>query len=241
MAEKVSIMRRFGESLARAIKGYDSFSYVAGAMAPDLQVFLWAGYRVELVYTFRFEAAIAVDQILQGMTRQHRQNLAKAQQQMTVEVGGNIDILMDLNRQTFSRQGLPLPYQESLPRHLWAAARSRGLADIYLARTAEGAAVAGVLVVHDRCNTCQIVSGMDSETRSSAGGYLVAWQAIQDAILAGRAFDFEGSSLRGVERYYRHWGAAAKPIWRLERAGTLRGALVRAMARRLERRDNSVF
>lgn len=230
-SEQLSLMRHWGESLARAISGYDSLSYYAGAAAPDLQGFLWAGFRVELAYTFRFDAGLSEDQVLEGMVRQHRQNLAKAQRShMTIEAGDDIDALMELNKQTFSRKGLSLPYEESLPRRMWAAARSRGHASIYLSRNADGAVVAALLVVHDVRAAFQILAGASSEMRRSpGGGYLVTWEAIRDAILAGRAFDFEGSALRGVERNYRYWGAPARPIWRLERAGTLRGALARIL------------
>jgi hypothetical protein len=221
-------MRRLGERLARAITGYDSFSYGVGAMAPDLQGFLWAGFRAELGYTHRFEAKTTIEQIMEGMEPTHRNKLYKAQRfPIAVEVGDNIDALMELSRLTFVRQGVSLPYEERLPRRLWAAARARGQGSIYLARTPEGTYAAGLLVVNDARCSYHLMAGGHPELRASGGGNLIEWKAIQDAIQAGRAFDFEGSVFRGVEQHYRHWGAEATPIWQLERAGTLKGALAR--------------
>ena len=52
--------------------------------------------------------------------------------------------------------------------------------------------------------------------------------SICDALNAGRSFDFEGSGIRGVEKYYRRWGAPARPVWQLKKDGSLRGWLARA-------------
>lgn len=235
--EQVSLMRRLGESLARAIKGYDSFSYTAGASAPDLQGFLWADYQAQLGYTFRFEAGTSVDQVLRGMAKGQRGALAKAQRSQTiVSAEKEIDLLLELNKQTFARQGLSLPYPENLLRRLWAAARARGQAQIYLARAVQGMFVAGMLVVHDARSSYMLLEGISPEGRSLGGVALVEWQAIQDALVAGRAFDYEGSELRNVEPRLRRWGAVPKPIWRLERAGSLRGALARMLLQRQNRR-----
>jgi hypothetical protein len=236
-SEEVSLMRQLGESLARAIKGYDSFSYTAGASAPDLQGFLWAGYQAELGYTFRFEAGTAVDQVLRGMAKGQRGALVKAQRSQTiVTVENEIDALLELNKQTFARQGLSLPYPENLLRRLWAAARARGLAKIYLSRSLHGTFVAGLLAVHDARTTYMLLEGVSPEGRSLGGVALVEWQVLQETLLAGRAYDYEGSELRNVEPRLRHWGAVPKPVWRLERAGSLRGALAQLLLHRRNRR-----
>src|SRR5262249_27253665 len=137
-----------------------------------------------------------------------------------------------LNRMTFERQGVAPVYSEHLVHRLWAAASAHGRARIYVAHTAEGKPSAALLTVSDDRAVYQIVSGMNWELRDVQGGYLVLWRAIQDALTAGCAFDFEGSALRGVETYYRRWGPAAMPVWRIEKSGTWRGALFQQLIRR---------
>ena len=236
---KLSLMRRWGESLARAIRGYDSFRYFLGALAPDLQGFLWNGFRAEMSYTFRFEAGTTAEQVLAGMARTQRGTLEKAQRSQTIaEVENKIDVLMELNRQTFSRQGMSVPYPEGLPRRLWAAAQSRGHANIYLSFTLTNEPVAALLVVHDARASYQILAGTSPRLQSLGGSNLVEWHAIRDCLQAGRAFDFEGSALRGVEQYYRRWGGIARPVWKLEKAGSLRGALAQILSEIRNRNEN---
>jgi hypothetical protein len=233
VCDRLHFMRSYGEILARSIKSFDSVRYVAGASAPDLQGFLWAGFRVHLAYTFRFPATHTLDQVTEGMTRTHLQKLTKARRlKLTVVRDDGLDDLIFLNGKTFEKQGLKPVCSADFLKRLWDAAHAHGKAHLYIAKTADDKPVAGLLTVHDKRTTYQIVSGVNPEFRDIPGAYLVLWNALQETLLAGRDFDFEGSSLRGVECFYRRWGAMAVPIWRLEKAGSWRGGIFQSMVDR---------
>ncbi|HEV7968639.1 MAG TPA: GNAT family N-acetyltransferase [Candidatus Acidoferrales bacterium] len=233
--DRLHFMRYNGEILARNLKSFDSVRYVAGASAPDLQGFLWAGFRVHLAYTFRFPATHTLEQIAAGMTRTHLQKLTKALRlKLTVVRDDGVDDLVLLNRKTFEKQGLKPVCSAEFLRRLWTVARSQARAHLYVAKTSDDKPAAALLTVHDNRTTYQIVSGVNPEFRDVPGAYLVLWNALQDTLVAGRDYDFEGSSLRGVECFYRRWGATAVPIWRLEKSGSWRGGLFQSL---VDRRD----
>jgi hypothetical protein len=233
--DRLHFMRAYGEVLARNIKSFDSVRYVAGACAPDLQGFLWAGFRVSLAYTFRFPSTHTPDQITAGMTRTHLQKLTKAMRlNLSVVRDEGVEDLILLNLKTFEKQGLKPVYSEDFIRRLWDSAYTQKRAHLYVARTRDNDPVAALLTVYDNRTTYQIVSGVNPDFRDIPGAYLILWNALQDTLLAGRDFDFEGSSLRGVECFYRRWGASAFPIWRIEKSGSWRGGFFHSL---IERRD----
>ncbi len=237
ICEQLHLMRSSGEALARAIGPFDSFRYIAGADAPDLQGFLWAGFSASLAYTFRFSSQQSISEISKSMTRTHMQKLTKAKR-LNLEVirDETVDTLLDLNKMTFERKGAAVPFDAGLVRGLWEASHSRGQADLYVAKTEKGQAVAALLTVHDARTTYQIVSGFNPSTPDIPGQNVVLWTALQDAIEAGRNYDFEGSSLRGVETFYRRWGCDAVPVWKIEKTGSMRGALAQLAIRFLDRK-----
>ena len=224
--ERLSVMRCCGEQLARAIEGFDSLSYMAGAAAPDLQGFLWAGFRADLTYTFRIEAGTTIDNAFQQIARTHRQKVKK-DAQYVVETGDDVSALAMLSNQTFERQGIARPFTENYLRNLWREASKRGRGIVYTARDLNGQPGAALLVVNDDRTSYQIVSGVDMTLRNSPAGALLTWRAICDALNSGRIFDFEGSRIRGVEEYYRRWGGQAHPVWQLKKTGTLRASLAK--------------
>jgi hypothetical protein len=219
-------MREIGEELARAIRGFDSLTYTAGAAAPDLQGFLWAGFHADLGYTFRIEAGTTVDQAFQQISRTHRQKLNKGAEYL-IETAEDVSVLSKLSRQTFERQGIARPYTEDYLRRLWEEASRRNRGVIYTARDVNGSYAAALFIVYDYRSSYQIVSGVDMAVPNSPAGGLLTWRGICDALNAGRTFDFEGSSIRGVEQYYRRWGGQAHPVWHLKKTGSVRGALAK--------------
>jgi CelD/BcsL family acetyltransferase involved in cellulose biosynthesis len=238
--DQLHLMRSYGEALARGIGPYDSFRFIAGAQAPDLQGFLWAGFNASLAYTFRFSATQSLDEITSGITRTHLQKLNKAKRlNLKITRNAEIQALLELNKMTFERKGVVQPYSGALIRQLWEESHAHGQANLYIAKTEEGRPVAGLFTVHDARTTYQIVSGFDPSVPDIPGQNLVLWTALQDAIEAGRNYDFEGSGLRGVETFYRRWGCSAVPVWKLEKAGTFRGALAQLAIQYQDRKQRS--
>ena len=76
--QQVSLMRNLGESMARAITGFDSLHYRVGPTLPDLQGFLWSGYRIEAAYTFCLEAGTSAEQVLTQTAAMPLRDIAKA-------------------------------------------------------------------------------------------------------------------------------------------------------------------
>jgi len=240
VCDQLHLMRACGEALARNVGKFDSFRYLAGAVAPDLQGFLWAGFRVYLGYTFRFSSRQTVAEITREMTRTHLQKLTKAKRlNLKVHVSQRIESLLELSRLTFERKNTARPFEDSLVVRLWQQASQRQRTHLYVASTEEDRPIAALFTVHDRRTTYQIVSGFDPACSDMPGQNLVLWTAVQDALASGRDFDFEGSALRGVETFYRRWGARAFPVWRMQKAGSLRGQIATWIIQRRDSARNS--
>jgi hypothetical protein len=240
ICDQLYIMRSYGELLASRIAGFDSFRFLVGACGPDLQGFLWAGFRAELAYTFRISRSQTLESVEEQITRTHFQKLSKALR-LGLRVTRNegvaaLDALSQMHRQRHEAS----IYPEELARRLWAAAVERGRADLYLARSSENIPVAALFTVCDSRTTYQIVSGFEASGENAQGSYIVLWQALKDALQEGRDFDFEGSSLRGVEQFYRRWGATAVPVWRLTRVDSIRGFIMQHLIRRRDARGRRV-
>ena len=149
---------------------------------------------------------------------------------------GTLETLLELNKMTFERKGAVAPFDAGLVLRLWEAAHARGQATLYVAKTDKSQPVAALLTVHDERTTYQIISGFNPSFPDVPGQNVVLWTALQDAIEAGRNYDFEGSSLRGVETFYRRWGGEAVPVWKIEKAGSIRGTLAHLAIRFLDRK-----
>jgi hypothetical protein len=93
-------------------------------------------------------------------------------------------------------------------------------------------------VVWDEHAAFYLLGGGDPELRTSGASSLLMWESIMRAREITDVFDFEGSMLRPVERFFRGFGSLQTPYLRVSRARAhARAALaLRAALLRLDRR-----
>ena len=84
------------------------------------------------------------------------------------------------------------------------------------ARTVGAGAVA--YVVWDGNAAYYLLGGADPALRTSGASSLLLWEALRRARDVTDVFDFEGSMLAPVERFFRGFGAVQTPYLRVSRA-----------------------
>ena len=191
--------------------------------------FHWRGFAQTTRYTYvlpdlRDEASLWAN-LRENIRREIRK--AEGRHGLTVRGADSPAELHDLNRKTFARQGRPVPYAPGIVDSIDRACQSRGCRRIWIAEDGEGRAHAGAYVVWDEDSAYYLIGGGDPELRTSGATSLCLWHAIRHAAAVTRRFDFEGSMLEPVERFFRAFGARQVPyhlvrktpsrLWRLRR------------------------
>lgn len=191
--------------------------------------FYWKGFSQTTRYTYvlpdlRDEGALWAN-LRENIRREIRK--AEGRHGLTVRSADSPAQLHDLNRKTFARQGRAVPYAPETVDSIDRACESRGCRRIWIAEDGEGRAHAGACVVWDEDSAYYLIGGGDPELRTSGATSLCLWHAIRHAAAVTRRFDFEGSMLEPVERFFRAFGARQVPyhlvrktpsrLWRLRR------------------------
>ena len=78
----------------------------------------------------------------------------------------------------------------------------------------DGAPIAACFVVHDERTAYYLLGGYRAENRHHGAGALAVWEAIRHAKEAGlETFDFEGSVIPPIERFFRGFGGRLTPYY----------------------------
>lgn len=203
---------------------------------PGCLPFVWAGYRAEVRYTYRLEDLSSEAALWEGLAGNIRREIRKAGRQLEVRDDLGIDRLHQVWAKTFERQGLPAPDRSRLER-IEAACAGRGARDRLFACDEAGRVHAVAYVVRDRRTAYYLIGGGDPQLRTSGASSLLMWEAIRRSRAHCEVFDFEGSMLRPVERFFRAFNGRQAPYLHVSRATrTAEAALaVRAGAQRWSR------
>lgn len=178
----------------------------------DALPFFWRGYKVVPQYTYLLDLAPPLEQIRRQMSPDRRNDVSKAVRDgVTARPAQGLDEVRDLVLATFGRQdkGVDRDVLEGiLTRH----ARP-GNHYAYVA-CRDGTPTAACFVVHDDRTAYYLLGGYCAENRHHGAGALAVWEAIRHAKEAGLdTFDFEGSVIPPIERFFRGFGGRLTPYF----------------------------
>jgi len=223
LGDEMELQAELAAALPAAAAFRQSFASTVSGCLP----FIWAGYRAGVRYTYRLEDLGSEQALWAGLAGNIRREIRKARGRVEVREGLGVDRFYDVWSRTFARQGLAAPDLARLRRIEAACAERDARAMLFAVDEAEQVhAVA--YVVWDRSTAYYLMGGGDPQLRTSGASSLLMWEAIQRAGAVAEVFDFEGSMLPPVERFFRAFGGRQAPYLHVSRADRLAGAVLAA-------------
>lgn len=211
---KNEILHSLG-SLPRA----DFYDFHLWRFCNDLMPFIWNGFETQVLYTYLIPAE-NVNTWQNNMSKKARRFLKDAR--IAAEKEGFSEILTGVPleemdqpfRATMKAKNFQVSQYSKMPRW-WETVKKRKAGMSYLIRDKEGRPACASIMVWDNRTAYALMNGIASDIRSDGNiNMLLFERMIKDALDMGLDFDFEGSSLLGVERFYRGWGGEMRPCFR---------------------------
>jgi hypothetical protein len=204
--------------------------------------FCWKGFKQTTYYTYVLDDVSDPRAIWADFRENVRRQIRKAERTLTVSASDDVGYFLHLNRKTFERQGMDLPYPPALIGRLDEACAARGARRILVAEDEARRPHAALYLVWDDRSAYYLMGGADPALRTSGAMSLLMWEAIKHAGTVTRAFDFEGSMVEPIERFFRAFGPRQAAYLHVFGARSLRGRVAglgrdmfRDAARRLMR------
>lgn len=171
----------------------------------DALPFYWRNYKVIPAITYLIDLSRPMDILWRDMSGVRRNDIRKAQRDhLTVERIVDMQIVRSLVISTFERQKKRLDrvildnilFDYARPDNSYAFVSYRG-----------SIPVATSFVVYDRLTAYYLLGGYNSNNGHHGAGAWAIWEAIKYAQSLGiRTFDFEGSVIPAIERFFRGFG-----------------------------------
>jgi Acetyltransferase (GNAT) domain len=181
--------------------------------------FHWAGYRLEVQYTYRLAGIRSEELLWDGLRGNIRREIRKARRLVEVRDDLGLDRLYSVWIKTYARQDLEPPVSLAALERLEAACAARGARTMLFAQDEAQRLHAAAYFVWDHNGAFFLLGGGDPELRTSGASSLLMWEGIRRAGAVTDVFDFEGSMLKPVERFFRAFGSRQTPYLRVSRLG----------------------
>jgi len=199
-----------------------SFNIVHFGLDPsiyDVRPFFWRKFKVVPNYTYVIELEQDIRDILGRIDASRRRDIKKAEKDgLTVRINDRLDVVQELVVKTFLRRGKKINKEHLCS--LMANVEKFNCFNVVVYR--DVFPVSGALFVLSGDTCYYLLGGYDEEHKHVGAGPLAIWEAIKISHKMGlKYFDFEGSMIPGVERFFRSFGGEPKIFFRVNKAGML--------------------
>lgn len=202
-------IRRFDRLVGELLDQLPPADLVRQCLHPDVPSWLpfhRRGFQVEPQVSYVIDGLDDLDAVWKGISGRTRRVIKSAERQLEVRRDDSAENLIRMVGSTFRRQHLEVPYDATVLHDVVAACLARERGVVLTAVDDAGRVHASLFCARDDRRAWYIGGGGDPELRSSGAGSLLMWELIKDASKHVDRFDFEGSMLPGVERYFRNFG-----------------------------------
>jgi hypothetical protein len=187
--------------------------------------FHWKGYKQTTRYTYRLSEIQKLDSIYNEFKGNIKREIKKAEKKgINIVIDDDIKLFYKINKKTFDRQKKKIPYIFEFIENLDNTIKDHRI--IFFAKDSENRIHAAIYVIWDNDCAYYLMGGGDPELRNSGATSLLMWHAIREMSTKVKYFDFEGSMIEPIERFFRAFGSSQTPYFQVSKVFSKRLKLI---------------
>jgi Acetyltransferase (GNAT) domain len=193
-----------------------SFHHSVGNWLP----FYWRQFQQSTGYTYVLEDLSDLGHLFDHFKSNIRRQIRKAEKCVTVTQENDIEAFYHMVCKTYARQGKTFSQPFSFLKRIDAVCEQQQCRRIFFARGNDGQIHAALYLIWDEQSAYHLISGGDPDLRASGATSLLMWFAIKFAATVTKTYDFEGSMIQPIERFFSSFGAVQKPYLQLRKTNS---------------------
>ena len=178
--------------------------------------FYWQGFSQTTNYTYVISDTTDIEKVFNEFNGSTKRQIKKAEKVLRVAESDDIVKFYEINRMTFERNGKKIPYSLEFLKKLDDTLKEHDSRKILFAQKGDDIH-AVVYFIYDSSSVYYLMGGIDPKFSSSGAQSLLMWEGIKLASQRNSVFDFEGSMIKPIERFFRSFGARQKNISRISK------------------------
>lgn len=219
-ATRLSFEKKMMDALIGQLPATDRYVQYFHPAITNWLPFQWKGFEQTTRYTYILPDLSNMNAVYDGLQGNIKREIKKAEATLTVRQVDEIDTLFALLQKDFAAKGEKLPISKAYIKRIADKMMAKGCCMVLCAFDANQQAVASLLLVWDSKSAYFLAGAADSASKTSGVMSLMLWTAIQHSASVTKAFNFEGSIMEAIERFFRAFGGQQTPYFELRKTGS---------------------
>lgn len=210
MSEQKALMSELIEQLPR----FDHFAQAWRYGDTNWLPFYWKGFKQTTNYTYILPDISDEAKLWSAFQPTVKQDIRKATERFNLRVrdAESVDEFLPLVSNVGTESTYQRSYSDEVVRRIDAACSERGNRKIFIVEDEHGLPHYSAYLVWDKHSAYGLLGGRNRNLPANTGaGSFCMWETIRFASKVTKAYDFAGSMMEPIERFFRGFGAVQKP------------------------------
>lgn len=177
----------------------------------------WKKYSQTTQYSYVIKDCSNLDLVYDKFKPSLKKHIKKAGNQLHIFEDDNIEELHTLVSNMYNTRGKKTPYTLDLLKRIDTACDNHNCRKIFYAKNNEGVIIGGIYFIWDQQSVYYLIGGFNSKFKTSNASSALMWEGIKLASSLNKSFDFEGSMIESIERFFRTFGAEQIPYFKIKK------------------------
>lgn len=216
-ATRLSFEKKMLDQLIKQLPKTDRFIQYFHPEITNWLPFYWSGFEQSTRYTYIIDDLSDSEKLFANLQGNIRREIAKAQKTLVISECKEVQTLHQLKEKDFQQKGNQVNYSEVYFNRIYENLKARDACKAWVAKDSMGNVVASLLLVWDADSAYYLAGAVDPENKNTGAMSLLMWTAILFSSSVTNAFNFEGSMIEPVERFFRSFGAKQTPYFEIRK------------------------
>lgn len=219
-ASRLSFEKKMMQGLINQMPKVDRFIQYFHPAITNWLPFYWNGFQQSTRYTYILDDLSDSETMYENLQGNIRREINKARKSLKIEEATEVSTLHDLKIKDFRSKKQELNYTKEYFENIFLRLNNLKQTKVWTAKESGNNPIASLMIVWDSESAYYLVGATDPENKNTGAMSLLMWTAIQYASSVSNSFNFEGSMIEPVERFFRAFGAVQTPYFEIRKTNS---------------------
>jgi hypothetical protein len=214
--DKISFENKVLKDLLNQLPAFSEIKFKWSKDYTNWLAFYWNQFKQQTSYTYIIPDTSDIHLLLGQFKKSIQRQIRKASENLQVREAVEVDQVIKMLQLSLGESSKHLVDKQVLQK-LHQIALLKNQASILEAVHPNGKVIGAIYLIWDQQEMMYLYGGYDDQINDSGAMPLLFWTALQKAHEMKLPFNFEGSMIPGVERFFRSFGAIQTPVFTIEK------------------------
>lgn len=228
-AKQLSQQKNILTALIEQLPSHHYFTQSCHHSITNWLPFYWKGFKQMTRYSYIIEDLSDLEGVWKETLPKVKTDVRKAQKTVDVKDNLSLEEFYRIVLLTYQRQGRKTPYSFDCFAQIYDACEKNNAGKLFFGVDQSEKIHSVAFIVWDSNTAYYLIGGGDPNLRNSGATSLCLWNAIRFAATVTKGFDFEGSMVEPIERFFRGFGARQVPYLAISKSNSKLISLYQAL------------